>query len=52
MCTNLENYKKMKSQTKEYKEYMTKAIYDFEDPREWDKALKNLEEVQKCKVIL
>lgn len=38
----------MKSTSKQYKQMMTKAIYNFEDPKEWDKALKNLQEVQKC----
>lgn len=38
----------MNSISKEYKEYMTKAIYNFEDPKDWEKALKDLEEVQKC----
>lgn len=50
---NQENYKKMKSTSKEYKKVMTQCIKKFEDPKDWDKALQDLEEVQKChKVIL
>lgn len=41
----------MKSQSKEYKQQMTKGIKKFEDPMDWDKALRELEEVQKCQKL-
>lgn len=38
----------MNSKSKEYKTYMTECIKRFEDPKDWEKALQDLEEVQKC----
>lgn len=38
----------MNSKSKEYYDYMRINIKRFEDPKNWDKALKELEELKKC----
>ncbi len=41
----------MKSKSQEYYEYMKISIKRFEDPKNWDKALQELEEFNKSETF-